>query len=225
MVDAHVHFPQIDVIGSPADGLLPWLENYTFPHEARFADPVYAAQIAEVFLDELLRHGITTAMTYCSSHAASAEAFFAASEARGLRMVAGKCLMDRNSPEPVRDDTHQGLRASQALIERWHGRGRLGYALTPRFAPSCTDAQMLGAAGLAPASRQHFATGIAGYVASPLWLAQLVIGLIIVLQTAWVRPEYFSAEFGLYPVWPRFAPAHTHTHLSLIHIPEPTRPY
>ncbi|MFY9293630.1 MAG: glucans biosynthesis glucosyltransferase MdoH, partial [Methylorubrum rhodinum] len=67
-------------------------------------------------------------------------------------------------------------------------------------------ARVIGAAGLAPASRQHFATGIAGYVASPLWLAQLVIGLIIVLQTAWVRPEYFSAEFGLYPVWPRFDP-------------------
>jgi guanine deaminase len=178
-VDVHVHFPQIDVIGSPADGLLPWLENYTFPHEARFADPVYAAQIAEVFLDELLRHGITTAMTYCSSHAASAEAFFAASEARGLRMVAGKCLMDRNSPEPVRDDTHQGLRDSQALIERWHGRGRLGYALTPRFAPSCTDAQMLGAAELA---RAYPGTWVQTHVAENHD------------EIAWVRQLYPSAR-------------------------------
>lgn len=150
-VDVHVHFPQLDVIGSPADGLLPWLEQYTFPHEARFADPVYAAAMAEVFLDELLRNGVTTAMVYCSSHAASADAFFAASQQRGLRMVAGKCLMDRNAPEAVRDDTREGLAQSQALIERWHGRDRLGYALTPRFAPSCTEAQMRGAAELAQA--------------------------------------------------------------------------
>ena len=74
-IDVHVHFPQLDVIGSPAEGLLPWLENYTFPHEARFADPAYASAMAELFLDELLRNGVTTAMVYCSSHAASAAAW------------------------------------------------------------------------------------------------------------------------------------------------------
>ncbi|MCX7272626.1 MAG: guanine deaminase [Burkholderiales bacterium] len=173
-VDTHVHFPQLDVIGSPADGLLPWLENYTFPHEARFADPAYAAAMAEVFLDELLRNGVTTAMVYCSSHRASAEAFFAASLRRGLRMVAGKCLMDSNSPDPVRDETASSLVESQALIERWHGRGRLGYALTPRFAASCSEAQMRGAAELADA---YPGTWVQTHVAENhdeiAWVAQL----------------------------------------------------
>ncbi len=173
-IDVHVHFPQLDVIGSPAEGLLPWLENYTFPHEARFADPAYASAMAELFLDELLRNGVTTAMVYCSSHAASAEAFFEAAQKRSLRMVAGKCLMDRNSPEPVRDDTRRGLAQSQFLIERWHGRDRLGYAITPRFAPSCSDEQMRGAAELAEAFAGTWVqTHVAENRDEIAWVAQL----------------------------------------------------
>lgn len=148
-VDLHIHYPQTDVIGSPAEGLLPWLERYTFPHEARFADPAYAAGVADVFLDELLRNGVTTALAFATSHPASVDALMAAASARGMRLVAGKVLQDRHSPDGVRDDTEQSLIDTEQLIRRWHGQGRLGYAITPRFAPSCSDAQMRGAAELA----------------------------------------------------------------------------
>jgi guanine deaminase len=148
-VDLHVHFPQTDVIGSPAAGLLPWLENYTFPHESRFADHAYAGGVAQVFLDELLRHGVTTALTFCTSHPHSVDALMEASQARKLRMIAGKVLQDRHSPDGVRDETQQSLVDTESLIRRWHGQGRLGYAITPRFAPSCSEAQLRGAGELA----------------------------------------------------------------------------
>jgi guanine deaminase len=148
-IDLHVHFPQTDVIGSPAEGLLPWLENYTFPHEARFADPAYAHGVAQVFLDELLRHGVTTPLTFATSHPASVDALMAEAAKRGMRLIAGKVLQDRHSPDGVRDETEQSLVDSETLIGRWHGKARLGYAITPRFAPSCSDAQLRGAGELA----------------------------------------------------------------------------
>jgi len=148
-VDLHIHFPQIDVIGSPAEGLLPWLENYTFPAETRYADPAHAAAMAVLFLDELQRNGVTTALAFCSSHPTSVEALFTEAARRGLRLIAGKCLMDRHAPEGVRDATEQSLIDTEALIQRWHGQGRLGYAITPRFAPSCSEAQLRGAGELA----------------------------------------------------------------------------
>ena len=148
-VDLHLHYPQVDVIGSPAEGLLPWLENYTFVQEARFTDPLHARAVAEFFLDELQRHGVTTALSFCSSHPSSVHALFEASEQRGLRIIAGKCLMDRHAPDGVRDHTEQSLLDTEALIQRWHGRGRLGYAITPRFVPTCSDAQLAGAGELA----------------------------------------------------------------------------
>lgn len=148
-VDLHVHFPQIDVIGSPASGLLPWLENYTFPQEARFADAAHSADAAQFFLTELVRNGVTTAMTFATSHPASVDAFFTEAQRRKMRMICGKVLQDRHSPDGVRDDTVQGLVDTEALIQRWHGQGRLGYAITPRFAPSCSDIQLRGAGELA----------------------------------------------------------------------------
>jgi guanine deaminase len=148
-IDLHIHFPQTDVIGSPAEGLLPWLENYTFPHESRFVDDAYAAEVAKVFLDELLRNGVTTALTFATSHPQSVNALFTESQAQGLRMITGKVLQDRHSPDGVRDLTEQSLIDTEALIQRWHGVDRLGYAITPRFAPSCTDAQLRGAGELA----------------------------------------------------------------------------
>ena len=148
-IDLHIHFPQIDVIGSPAPGLLPWLENYTFPQESRFADAGHSAELAEFFLDELARHGVTTALAFCTSHPASVDALMQASQRRGLRMIAGKVLQDRHSPDGVRDQTEQSLLDTESLIGRWHGNGRLGYAITPRFAPSCSDAQLRGAGELA----------------------------------------------------------------------------
>lgn len=141
-IDTHVHYPQTDVIASPAPGLLPWLENFTFPAERKFADPEHAQGVASFFLDELLRCGTTSAMVYCTVHTASAEAFFSESEKRNMRMVAGKVMMDRHCPEFLQDTAESGARDSEALIRKWHGRGRQLYALTPRFAPTSTDAQL-----------------------------------------------------------------------------------
>lgn len=150
-IDPHVHFPQIDLIGSPAPGLLPWLQRYTFPLEARFADPAVAADAAGFFVDELLRNGVTTAMAWGSSHPVSVDALLREAQARRLRMIAGKCLMDREVPEAVRDHSQRGLEDTDALIRRWHDVDRLGIAITPRFVPSCSASQLGGAAELARA--------------------------------------------------------------------------
>ena len=148
-VDMHVHYPQTDVIGSPASGLLPWLENYTFPHESRFACGDYAAGVAQFFVDELLRNGVTTPLTFATSHKSSVDALFAQAEQRQMRLITGKVLQDRHSPDGVRDETEQSLVDTEALIKRWHGVDRLGYAITPRFAPTSTYAQLRGAGALA----------------------------------------------------------------------------
>jgi guanine deaminase len=141
-IDTHIHYPQTDIIASPAPGLLPWLENYTFPVERGFSDPLLARETACFFLDELLRCGTTTAMVYCTVHRESVDAFFAESEKRNLRMAAGKILMDRNCPEFLRDTAEGGARDSEELIRKWHGKGRQMVALTPRFAPTSTEAQL-----------------------------------------------------------------------------------
>jgi guanine deaminase len=170
-VDMHVHFPQVDVIGSPAEGLLPWLEQYTFVQEQRFADPAHARAVAEVFLDELQRHGVTTALAFATSHPAAVDALFAAARARRMRLVSGLCLMDRHAPEGLRnpptrpgaaDATERSLADSEALIRRWHGVDRLGYALTPRFVPTCSDAQLHGAGEL---RRRHPGVWVQSHVA------------------------------------------------------------
>ena len=141
-VDGHVHYPQIGVIASFGAQLLDWLEKYTFPEEARFSDPDYAHRTAKLFLDLLLANGTTTAAVYCTVHPESADAFFAESSARNLRMIAGKILMDRNAPDSVRDTAQSGYDETKLLIEKWHGQGRNLYAVTPRFAPTSTPAQL-----------------------------------------------------------------------------------
>lgn len=148
-VDLHVHYPQTDVIGSPADGLLQWLQRYTFVHEARFAQRAHADEVAAFFLDELLRNGVTTALTFATSHPGSVHALFERAQRLGLRLIAGKVLQDQNSPDGVRDTTEQSLMDTEALIQRWHGVGRLGYAITPRFVPTSSAAQLRGAGELA----------------------------------------------------------------------------
>ena len=117
-VDLHIHYPQTDVIGAPAPGLLPWLENYTFPHESRFHDRAYADGVADFFMDELLRNGVTTALAFATSHPASVDAIMTAAQKRSMRMIAGKVLQDRNSPDGVRDDTEQSLIDTETLIQR-----------------------------------------------------------------------------------------------------------
>ena len=157
-VDMHVHYPQTNVIGSPADGLLPWLENYTFPEEKRFEAVEYCAQAAAFFIAELLRNGVTTALAFSTSHPTSVNALFEEAQARHMRLITGLCLMDRNAPADLlnqprpgskADATEQSLLDTEALIQQWHGKARLGYAITPRFAPTSTDAQLRGAGALA----------------------------------------------------------------------------
>ena len=148
-VDMHIHYPQTDVIGSPADGLLPWLENYTFPEEKQYVDGEYAANTALFFIAELFRNGVTTALTFATSHVASVNALFEVAQTKNMRLITGKCLQDRNCPEGVRDQTEQSLADTETLIQRWHGVDRLGYAITPRFVPTCSDAQLRGAGELA----------------------------------------------------------------------------
>ncbi len=148
-VDMHIHYPQTDVIGAPAEGLLPWLENYTFPHEKRFSAPDYAADVASFFIAELLRNGVTTALTFATSHPTSVHALFTEAQKHHMRLITGKVLQDRHSPDGVRDETEQSLVDTETLIQQWHGVDRLGYAITPRFAPTSTPAQLRGAGELA----------------------------------------------------------------------------
>ncbi len=173
-VDMHVHYPQLDVIGSPADGLLPWLENYTFPEEKRFVSPEYCAQAATFFIAELLRHGVTTALTFATSHPESVNALLGQAQQQSLRMMAGKVLMDQNAPDGLRDDTEQSLIDTETLIKQWHGVDRLGYAITPRFVPTSSAAQLRGAGELAA---QYPDVWIQSHVAENLdeiaWVKQL----------------------------------------------------
>ena len=141
LIDAHVHYPQLGRIASHGAQLLDWLERHIFPAEKAFADLAHAAAVADEFLDELLRHGTTSALVFGTVHAASVEAFFAAAEARNLRMVCGKVLMDLG-PEGLRDTVEDARAESEALIAKWHGRGRLGYAVTPRYALTSSDEQL-----------------------------------------------------------------------------------
>jgi guanine deaminase len=147
-IDTHIHMPQAQVIASWGAQLLDWLNTYTFPAEARFAERGHADRIAGAFLDLLLAHGTTTAVAYCSSHPASVDAYFEAAEARGLRMIGGKVMMDRNCPEGVRDTAQSSYDDSKRLIARWHGKGRASYAITPRFAITSTPEQMAMAQAL-----------------------------------------------------------------------------
>jgi guanine deaminase len=125
-----------------AGQLLDWLNNHTFPAELAFADPAHAAATAEFFLDQLLRNGTTSALVFGSVHATSVDALFDAALTRNVRLIAGKVLMDRNAPEGLLDTAESGRADTEGLIRRWRGRGRLGYAVTPRFALSCSEAQL-----------------------------------------------------------------------------------
>ncbi|AYH42878.1 guanine deaminase [Azoarcus sp. DN11] len=141
-VDTHIHCAQTDIIASPGGQLLEWLDRYTWPVERRFADPAHATEVAEFFCDELLRNGTTTAAVYPTVHRASVEALFEAALRRRMRVISGKVLMDRNCPDFLCETCEGGHAESVALIERWHGRGRLLYAVTPRFAATSTPQQM-----------------------------------------------------------------------------------
>lgn len=141
-IDTHIHYPQTGMIAAYGEQLLDWLNTYTFPTEKQFADKAHAADVANIFLKELLRNGTTTALVFGSVHKQSVDAFFEASEALNLRMIAGKVMMDRNAPDYLTDTAQSSYADSKELIERWHGKARLHYAVTPRFAPTSTPEQL-----------------------------------------------------------------------------------
>lgn len=141
-IDTHNHFPQMQVIGSYGAQLLDWLNNYTFPAETKFVDPTHAENMAGKYFDEMLRNGTTTPVAYCSVHKTSAEAYFAEAERRNIRAIGGKVLMDRNAPDGLLDTPQTAYDDTKALIEKWHGRGRGLYAISPRFAITSTPEQL-----------------------------------------------------------------------------------
>ncbi|EJO93962.1 guanine deaminase [Ectopseudomonas mendocina DLHK] len=141
-IDTHIHYPQTGMIASYGEQLLDWLNTYTFPTERQFEDKAHASDVAAIFLKELLRNGTTTALVFGTVHPQSVDAFFEQADKLNLRMIAGKVLMDRNAPDYLTDTAESSYAESKALIERWHGKGRLHYAVTPRFAPTSTPEQL-----------------------------------------------------------------------------------
>jgi len=173
-IDTHVHCPQLDVIASYGTELLDWLNTYTFPAEIRYADPAVAQRGAERFLDALLAHGTTSAVVFPTVHKVSAEALFTAAAARGMRLITGKVLMDRHAPDALRDDVAQAERDCVDLIQRWHGKERLSYAVTVRFAPTSTPAQLAMAGGLCRADASlYMQTHLAENRSEVEWVARL----------------------------------------------------
>lgn len=142
LIDTHVHYPQTEMIAAWGEQLLQWLNRYTFPTEQKFKDKAYAQSVAAFFLDELLRNGTTTALVFATVHPASVDAFFEAADRRNLCMIAGKVMMDRHAPADLLDTPASSYTESKALIEKWHKKGRLRYAVTPRFAGTSTPAQL-----------------------------------------------------------------------------------
>ena len=141
-IDSHVHFPQTPMIAAYGAQLLDWLNKYTFPTEQKYSDKEFARSVAKVFLRENLRNGITCGCIYCTVYPQSVDALFEEAEKLGMRLAAGKVMMDRNAPEKLLDTPKMGYDDSKALIKKWHNRGRLLYAITPRFAPTSTREQL-----------------------------------------------------------------------------------
>jgi guanine deaminase len=188
LVDAHIHYPQLDVIASPGRQLLDWLKDYVFPSERRFIDFTYSREVADFFLEELLRNGTTTALVFGTVHKQSVEAFFEAAAARNLRMVAGKAMMDRNCPDSVRDTPESSYHDSAELIEKWNGRDRLNYAITPRFAATSSPSQLALAGKLA---REHPTLHVHSHLAENT------------KEVAWVR-ELFPSHRSYLDVYDNF---------------------
>lgn len=147
-LDSHVHFPQTPMIAAFGEQLLDWLNKYTFPTERKYADKAFAASVAKVFLEECLKNGITTSCVYCTVFPQSVDALLEEADRLGMRIAAGKVLMNRNAPDYLLDTTQSGYDDSKALINKWHGRGRIVYAITPRFAPTSTADQLQSAGEL-----------------------------------------------------------------------------
>lgn len=150
-VDAHIHYPQTRVTGSASGELLEWLERTVFPEEARFADELYARAVAQEFIERMLSSGTTTCSAFSSSMPRATQVLFEELDRSGMRAAAGLTLMDQRCPEALVLPRAKAIEACGELIARWHGRdgGRLSFAITPRFAPSCSRRLMEDAARLA----------------------------------------------------------------------------
>ncbi len=173
-IDAHAHYPQMQIIASYGAELLDWLNDYTFPEETKFSDAQHGRRIARLFIDDMIRHGTTTVAAYCSVHAASAEAFFEESHSRDMLNIAGKVMMDRNAPAALTDTPQSGYDDTKALIARWHGKGRQRYAITPRFAITSSPEQMEMAQALAAEHPDcHVQTHLSENHAEIRWTEQL----------------------------------------------------
>lgn len=207
-VDVHTHYPQVDMIASPGKQLLDWLENYTFPAERRYSDAEFARASADFFIDELLRNGTTTALVFGTVHKQSVNAFFEAAAAKRLRMIAGKVLMDRNCPDYLRDTPESGYNDSAELIAKWHGRERLHYAITPRFAITSSPRQ-LELAGLL--AREHPTARIHSHLAENSE------------EVAWIR-QLFPHTRSYLDVYDHYGLLREHSVLAhCIHLDEPDR--
>ena len=173
-IDTHVHMPQLEVIASYGTELLDWLNTYTFPAEMRYADAAHAHAGAQAFVAALLAHGTTAAVVFPTVHKVSVDALFAAAQRRGMRLISGKVLQDRHSPDGLRDDVAQAERDCLELIERWHGTDRLAYAVTVRFAPTSTPAQLAMAGALCAADASlYLQTHVAENRAEVAWVREL----------------------------------------------------
>ncbi|MDC0610785.1 guanine deaminase [Vibrio sp.] len=190
MIDTHVHYPQMEVIASYGRQLLDWLNDYTFPAEAQFHEYDYGLQQSHLFLQQIFANGTTTAAVYATVHPESVEAFFTASQNYNARMICGKVLMDRNCPDNLKDNPQSAYTESKSLIEKWHGRGRQLYAITPRFAPTSTEEQLTNAGKLAAEYPDVFIqTHLSENVDEIAWVKELFPDC----------PDYFSVyeKFGL----------------------------
>lgn len=175
LVDLHAHLPQLEAVACDGLELLPWLEAHIFPAEAHFADPDHARRISKRYLHDTLALGTTTAVLYGSIHAEATESIFQEAERCGIRAVIGKTMMDRHAPQALEERTEASLRESELLCEAWHGRdhGRLGYAFTPRFAPSCTADLMEGVGQLAAKHGAFVQTHLSENLQELAWVKSL----------------------------------------------------
>ncbi len=141
-IDLHVHYPQTEMIAAYGEQLLEWLNKYTFPVEAKFQDRQYAQKIAAFFLDELLRHGTTTAVVLTTIFPQSVDVLFTEAQQRQMRIIAGQVLMTRNAPDFLLNDAQTAYEQCREQIKQWHGKDRLLYAITPRFAITSTELEL-----------------------------------------------------------------------------------
>lgn len=173
-IDPHIHMPQTQVVGSYGTELLEWLQRYTFPEESRYGDPAVSDAAARFLLAELFANGTTTAVVFCTSHPQSVNSFFTEADRTGARMIAGKVAMDRNAPDALLDTPQRAYDESLDLIRRWQGNERLSYAITPRFAPTSSPAQLEAMGALAaeyPA--MHIQTHLSENLAEIAFVAEL----------------------------------------------------